>query len=153
GVSGSTITADQDPFKLHSKPGSKKTIYQDFDGHTLTGTYWNDNHPDPFLLRAPSWSSDSARSADMTSVWRRVAEDFAPFDVDVTTEDPGYDAINRSSSADDTYGTRLVITGMDIDRFCPNDCNGIAYVGTFNVTSSHDRYQPAMCEFGSPKII
>ena len=153
GVSGSTITADQDPFKLHSKPGSKKTIYLDFDGHTLTGTYWNDNHPDPFLLRAPSWSSDSARSADMTSVWRRVAEDFAPFDVDVTTEDPGYDAINRSSSADDTYGTRLVITGMDIDRFCPNDCNGIAYVGTFNVTSSHDRYQPAMCEFGSPKII
>ncbi|KAF6263053.1 hypothetical protein COO60DRAFT_1635476 [Scenedesmus sp. NREL 46B-D3] len=27
--------------------------------------------------------------ADIVAVWRAVAEDFAPFDVDVTTVDPG----------------------------------------------------------------
>jgi hypothetical protein len=28
-------------FELHSKPGSNRVIYLDFDGHTITGTAWN----------------------------------------------------------------------------------------------------------------
>jgi len=28
-------------FELHSKPGSNRVVYLDFDGHTITGTAWN----------------------------------------------------------------------------------------------------------------
>ena len=35
----------------------------------------------------------------MQSVWQRVAEDFAPFDVDVTTQDPGVAAIEQTTQA------------------------------------------------------
>ena len=31
-------------FLLHSKPGSQRTIYLDFDGHSVSGTVWNDKH-------------------------------------------------------------------------------------------------------------
>ena len=36
-VAGATGPA----FELHSKPGSNRVIYLDFDGHTITGTAWN----------------------------------------------------------------------------------------------------------------
>ena len=50
--------------------------------------------------------------------WKRVAEDYAAFDVDVTTEDPLYAAINRASSTDTQFGTRLIITKST--TLCPN---------------------------------
>ena len=30
-------------FSLHSRPGSRRVIYLDFDGQTITGTGWNGN--------------------------------------------------------------------------------------------------------------
>ncbi|MCP4047984.1 MAG: PKD domain-containing protein, partial [Gammaproteobacteria bacterium] len=72
------------------------------------------------------------------NVWRSVAEDYAPFDVDVTTEDPGQDAITRSSSTDDRYGTRIVMT---VDDFAGCGCGGFAYVGVFDYVGNH--YKPA----------
>ena len=36
----------------------------------------------------------------MQDAWQRVAEDYAPFDVDVTTEDPGAAAIDRTGPGD-----------------------------------------------------
>jgi PKD repeat protein len=72
-------------------------------------------------------------------VWKRVAEDYAPFDVNVTTEDPGQDAMTRSSLSDQNYGTRALITAHD-SRLC-SSCGGVAYVGVYDVTGDH--YQPA----------
>ncbi len=61
--------------------------------------------------------------------WQRVAEDYAPFDVDVTTQDPGDDAIFRASSSDLLYGTRAVISPTN---FTGSNIGGIAYVGVTN---------------------
>jgi hypothetical protein len=49
-----------------------------------------------------TWSADEL--ADIVAIWRAVAEDFAAFDVDITTEDPGADTLATS-------GTRVAIGG------------------------------------------
>ena len=130
-------------FKLHSLPGSKKVIYIDFDGHTTTGTAWNSNYDDPIISPAydldgnPS-SFSNAELDRIQGIWKLVAEDYAPFDVDVTTEDPGQDAITRSSSSDERYGTRVVMT---VDDFASCGCGGFAYVGVFDYVGTY--YKPA----------
>ncbi len=129
-------------FMLHSKPGAKRVIFLDFDGHITSGTAWN-SRVDPIV--SPTYSSDADHSTfsnqeleDIQNMWRQVAEDYAPFDVDVTTEDPGQNAITRSSLSDEYYGTRVVVTD---DNFDNCRCGGFAYVGVFNDIG--DYYKPA----------
>jgi len=131
-----------DTFKLHSKPGASRVIYLDFDGHTTSGTAWNVGAVDPIVSPPYDTNNDPAFSntelANIQTMWRQAAEDFAPFDVNVTTEDPGEAAIVRSSSSDQFYGTRVVITE---DNFDNCGCGGFAYVGVFDNVGSY--YKPA----------
>ena len=132
-------------FALHSHPGSQRTIYLDFRGATISGTAWNQGRS----FTAPAFDTNhdpgtfsTAEQDVIQSVWQRVAEDYAPFDVDVTTADPGAAAITRSNSSDQVYGSRLLVT----DSSGPGSscgCGGIAYVGVFDSTYLHDYYQPA----------
>jgi PKD repeat protein len=69
-------------------------------------------------------------------IWQRVAEDYAPFDVDVTTQDPGVDAIIRSSGSDLQYGSRAVISPTSFAGG-----GGIAFLGSFNLVGTS--FQPA----------
>ena len=60
----------------------------------------------------PVFSLDSnpafndAEKTLIQDIWRRVAEDYAPFNIDVTTEFTSEDVLTRSSAADTVYGTR-----------------------------------------------
>jgi hypothetical protein len=136
-------------FELQSRPGSQRTIYLDFDGHTATGTGWNVGRADPivappFSLDANPAFSDAERNL-IQRVWQQVAEDFAPFDVNVTTKDLGAAAIDRSAPGDQVFGTRAVITELDpaAARFC-GGCAGVAYLGNFDIAGpQHAFYQPA----------
>ena len=93
-------------FLLHSKPDSRRVIFLDFDGADVSGTLWNEEDG----VRAGfhrAWSLDAdpatfnlAERTAIQSVWQRVAEDYAPFDVDVTTQFPGEAAITRSGSGE-----------------------------------------------------
>jgi PKD repeat protein len=128
-------------FSLHSKPGASKTIYLDFDGYTASNTAWSSS-----TIEAPAYDLDGNPSvfndselANIISIWGRVAEDFIPFDVDVTTESPSMDALIRASTADNVYGTRVVITKTGTVR-C--NCGGIAYVGMVS-TVNNTVFQPA----------
>ena len=129
-------------FTLNSRPGSKRVIYLDFDGHETSGTAWNVGTVDPIISPAYTRDSNPAFSDQeleyIQKMWRQVAEDFAPFDVNVTTQDPGQAAISRSSSSDEYYGTRVVLTE---DNFDNCGCGGFAYLTAFNDTS--DYYKPA----------
>jgi Ca2+-binding RTX toxin-like protein len=134
----------EDTFALHSKPGSKRTIYLDFDGHTVSGTAWQAAYSlaEPTTVMPFDSDGNPAGFSDMEkdkiqSIWQRVAEDYAPFDVDVTTEDPGVAALNRASLSDKRYGNRVLIT--DSPAFC--GCGGVAYVGSFDDVGGF--YQPA----------
>lgn len=72
-------------FGLHSNPDAEKIIYLDFDGEPSGNA-----NPD-----APPWNAEGT-AADLTegehahiqAVWQEVADDFAAFDIDVTTERP-----------------------------------------------------------------
>ncbi len=138
-----------DTFTLESKPGSNRTIYLDFDGATVTGTAWNNSYgstivAEPYSIDAiVSTDFSDAELTEIQKTWQTVAEDFAPYDVNVTLKDPGTAAIDRTSSSDLVYGTRAVITnGGVIYDGC--GCGGVAYVGVFNTTgSNHLYYQPA----------
>ena len=131
-------------FLLHSKPGSTKTIFLDFDGYTLHNTAWNNGGAD---IVAPPWDIDgnpgtfSANERTIIQqVWLRVAEDYAPFDVDVTTEFPGEAALTRSDVGDQNFGMRALIS--PISAIIAPSAGGIAYVGVFNEIG--DFHKPAL---------
>ncbi len=133
-----------DAFTLHSRAGSDRTIYLDFDGHVTSGTAWNAylGGQDPIVSGPFTVDGDAAtfsveERARVVQVWQRVAADFAAFDVDVTTEEPDPATLERADGNDTVFGTRLVVTPDN--PFC--SCGGIAYVGVFDAVGSH--YQPA----------
>jgi len=134
-----------DVFKLHSRPEAQKIIYLDFDGHDLTGTVWS---PSAYLYApACDWDDNPSSFSETDKgyielIWSRVAEDFAPFDVDVTTELLSQDLITRSGCTDTIYGTRVVIANGMASKVCGSGCGGVAYVGSYGQTS--DYYKPAI---------
>ncbi len=138
-------------FRLHSKPGSSKVIYLDFDGTVISGTTWNNYYGLPAgFYGGYSLDGDPAFSTTemdaIQGIYQRVAEDYAPFDVDVTTEEPAASLIDRDSSTDQNYGTRALVSNDTTlsDYTCSSSCGGIAYVGVFDNIGNHEYYQPAL---------
>jgi hypothetical protein len=124
-------------FQLHSSPSSSKVIYLDFDGHTTTGTSWNASMGASFYspaydLNGNPGSFSSEELSRIQQIWQRVAADFAPFDVNVTTQAPPTDWLIKSGSTDPDYGMRVVIT-----NFGPSSttAGGIARVNSFNAST------------------
>jgi hypothetical protein len=59
-----------------------------------------------------------APMAQIQSIWQRVAEDFAPFDVDVTTEAPALSALTRASSSDTVFGMTVRSLASALSSSC-----------------------------------
>jgi hypothetical protein len=152
---GLSIAEDQ-IFLLHSRPGSSNVLYLDFDGHVITGTQWN-NHPTygtgidphpalPFDPSGNDGDDGTPLEADFTSVelarigeiWHRIAEDFAPFDIDVTTQEP----------AVFTNTTGRVLFTHDTDangNAMPSQgAGGVAWINVFGGASYVSGYSPAL---------
>ncbi|TIC86727.1 hypothetical protein E8D34_10790 [Nocardioides sp. GY 10113] len=136
------VAGPGETFALHSNPGAARTILLDFDGQRVADTAWNASGLP--ATTHPAWdpAGDGAAfsPAERTlvqDVWRRVAEDFAPFDVDVTTEDPGSAGLDRSSSSDQVYGVRMLITPSAAaqEQLC-SVCGGLAYLDIFDLTNN-----------------
>lgn len=77
----------------HSLPGAANVLYINFLGGPLTNTAWNAQYnmgpvtAVPYSMDSqPSFSSDEQTA--MSNIWSRVAEDYSPWLVDVTTEPP-----------------------------------------------------------------
>ncbi len=146
---GATLPAGMDPLGLSSRPGSSRTIYLDFTGGTVTGTAWNKDYgttieAEPFSITDPVSTDFSPDERNQIyRAWLVVAEDYAPFDVNVTTRDPGEAALDRSTTADQVYGTRVLVTnGGTIYDDC--GCGGESYVGVFDLPDPDHAYaQPA----------
>ena len=144
------IYRESEAFSLHSNPGARTTIYLDFNGHTSTGTAWNDLYLIPSITtRAYDIDGDpttfnATERQFIQRVWFNVSEHFAPFVIDVTTEEPPQDRITRSSAADLEFGTRAVITSDTASAIGdPRSLGGIAYLFAFNEATVHDYFQPA----------
>jgi len=131
-----------DTFKLHSLSNAQLTILLDFDGATMSDNGWTTG-----TIIAPAWSLDGAANpgfndtekAAIQDIWRRVAEDYAPFNVDVTTEFTSESVITRAGASDLNYGTRVLVS--PISSYFGN-YGGIAYVSVFDDVG--DYYKPAL---------
>jgi len=127
-------------FLLHSVPGASKVIYLDFDGHTTSGTQWNSSYAGGGDIVTPAYSfqGDSSftdvEKERIQKIWERAAEDYIPFNVDVTTEDPGSAALMRAGAGDLEWGVRVVIGGDSSDWFA-DGAGGVAYIGSFDWNS------------------
>ncbi len=113
---------------MHSNPNSNFTIFLDFNGNLTTGTPWNNSLDEPFLIDEPANISLSS----IRRIWQQTAEDFAPFDVDVTTEEPGSEALRKDGPDDTEWGVRVIITPSDIYDLCFDTCGGIAHLNSFD---------------------
>ena len=105
------------PPVLNSNPTSTYVIYCDFDGEVVTHPLWNTGKT---IDAKPHARADDA--AFVTKVWARVAEDFASFDINVTTDRAVFDAAAVSRRA------HCVITPTDTAM--PGS-GGVAYLNSF----------------------
>jgi len=113
-------------FLLHSDPGATKRIYLDFNGHIgYEGTYA------PFSFEGSSTTFSNAELTVIQLAWQSASEDFLPFNVDVTTEDPGVEALRKTGVGDTEWGIRAVVSASNWDY-------SWAYVGSFNWDTDYE---------------
>lgn len=127
---------------FHSKPGAPNAIYLNFAGATITNTAWNTSE-NRSSFQAVAFSTDSdfntfsdAEQTAIRRIWQRVAEDYASFNVDVTTERP---------SAFTTRTAMALITRSTDATGASNPSSsggGVAYINVFG-NSSFANYRPA----------
>lgn len=106
---------------LESIPGSEFVIYLDFDGEDVVGTPW--------LGGALIEAKPHPRANDdawVTLVWQRVVEDFAPFDINVTTDRAVYDAADA---------TKRLLTVITPTNDAAPGAGGVAFLNSFRTAS------------------
>ena len=104
-------------FLLHSRPGAAKVIYLDFKGHITKGSYWNTDRrgitivTPAFDLDGKPGTFNASEQAIIQKIWKEISDAYAVFDVDVTTQDPGVEAIRKTAVGDNNYGVRVCFGG------------------------------------------
>ncbi len=102
--------------KLNSYGNASATIFLDFDGHLVSGTSWNVNGAFPC---GPSQMNNT----QIDEIFNRVAEDFRPFNVNITTDS------TKFLSAPLNKRMRIIVT--DSSSWY-GSAAGVAYVGSFS---------------------
>lgn len=115
-LSGTLIAKSQVPV-LNSYPSATAAvIFLDFDGYYVSGTMWNVNGP--FTC-----NSSGLTTTQMTEVFNRVAEDYRPFNINITTDETKYNA------ALSTRRMRVIITTSN--EWYGTGAGGVAYINSF----------------------
>jgi hypothetical protein len=79
---------------LNSLPGARASLYLDFNGHfdakytSIAGVVTNNVDTPPFDRDNNPNSFNAAEREEIYAIWRYVAEDFLPFNINVTTVQP-----------------------------------------------------------------
>lgn len=161
------ITNPTPVVSLHSRPGAKKTIYLDFSGYiddykaNVASMRYNitaksslpylETPAFVFAGRFANKQINEIKTAEtdlsetyplayaVYDIWRMVAEDFMMFDVDVTTEEPDYDGLVKSSADDDTYGKRVIFDYAPNGRWYAGS-GGISGLGAFGFRVDRPAY-------------
>jgi PKD repeat protein len=137
--------APADTFKLHSKPGASNVIFLDFDGHSFSSTAWGAGtiNARPFDTDGNSASFSTTELTAVSEIWHRIAEDYAPFDVDVTTEQP--------ANFGPTTGRILITHNKDVSGsdMPYASAGGVAYVNVWGRSNFASYYSPALVYYNN----
>jgi len=109
------ITATAQVPILNSLPSAQAVILLDFDGHVVTGTSWNYDGP-------INCNSSGLDNTQITTVFNRVAEDYRPFNINITT-DPA-----KFTAAPANRRTRVLLT-TSYEWY--GSAGGVAFIGSF----------------------
>lgn len=149
--SGEATTSEAAPspgevFSLHSRPGASNILYLDFDGHLIpASTAWTniDLNAKPYDLDGNPSTFTDAELANIAEIWRRIAEDFASFEVDITTQEP--------ATFGPTVGRILITADTDVNGYAmpAQGAGGVAYVGVWGSSSYSSKYSPALVYFNN----
>ena len=129
------------PPAFHSRPGAKAVLYLDFNGHIITGTAWNTTVSSytarPFNTDTDATTFSTAEQVAIRMIFQRVAEDFRPFDIDITTEEPSAFGL--------TTARVLITTATDANNVAMPHANagGVAYLDVFG-DPEFPYYSPAL---------
>lgn len=102
--------------KLESYPGMNAVVYLDFDGHYVQSAAWNSGN-------AINCLPGTFNTAQITEVFKRVAEDYSIFKINITTDSTKYLA------APITQRIRIILTRTSY--FVSAGTGGIAYMNSF----------------------
>jgi hypothetical protein len=114
-IAGSLSSFSQVPI-YSSSPSAPAVILLDFDGHNVSGTSWNYNGP---IDAAPS----GLNSDQITEIYNRIAEDYRPFNINVTTDPAKYTAASATRRMRVIFTTTYAWYG--------SSAGGVAYTGSF----------------------
>jgi len=133
-------------FSLHSRPGAARVLYLDFDGHLIPSTSaWTSINLNarPYDLDGSPAAFSDAELANIAEIWRRIAEDFAAFDVNITTQLP--------ASFGPTVGRVLITTDTDNsgNAMPAQGAGGVAYVNVWGRSDYASKYSPALVYFNN----
>lgn len=149
-------TADlSEVFTLHSDPDSENIIYLDFDGITWqSGNWWlgafnnavteGGFSPGYTVDNDPSTFNNIERQ-NIFEIWQAISEDFAVFDVDVTTEKPTGE---RDAQFQQKGAVALFLSDALVQQGC--GCGGIAHVDVFGQSNPYLRPSLNFTYFGGP---
>jgi hypothetical protein len=100
---------------LNSYPSAQAVIFLDFDGHFVNGTSWNYNGP---VHCAPS----GLDATQITTIFNRVAEDYRPFNLNITTDS------TKFLAAPANRRLRVILT---VTSQWYGNAGGVAFIGSF----------------------
>jgi hypothetical protein len=115
--------------QLSSRPGAAAAIYLDFDGNIEPqwGSHANVVTP-PYDTDGNKSSYSAVELAAIREIWTRVSEDYAPFNINVTTV--------AAPSFADRRAVHIAIGGSYSDWY-GSTAGGVSYVGGFSSGASN----------------
>jgi hypothetical protein len=116
---------------LNSLPSATAQLYLDFNGHfePVWGAYSNITTP-AYSVDTDTSTFTEAEIANIENIWARVAEDFAPLKINVTTVEPAVLAPGQPISAANKKALRVAIGGNSADWYGAG-YGGVGYINSF----------------------
>lgn len=122
--SSSSKTTLDDITNLQSFPGAVGCILLDFNGHNMpAGSGWNNGN-------AINAASSGMTPSNITEAWEVVAEDFRPFNINVTTNETVYNSYPQNKRM------RCVVTTTT--EYHTPGLSGVAFVNSFSNPNDND---------------
>ncbi|WP_109097073.1 PKD domain-containing protein [Aquimarina sp. AU58] len=107
--------------QLESLPGAPGIIYLDFDGELVSNTSWLGGAT--IDAQSPNFSDEK-----IIKVWKIMAEDFRPFNLNVTTRRDLFDAAPKN---------RRMMCIFTTTKDAAPDSGGVAYLNSFSSNSNN----------------